>query len=121
MAESVEEMSVGISQISDSAGEAAKLSQVAGEDSRNGGAIILRATSEMNAIAGTMQTTSVVIGALSEESKHISGIVSVIKDVAEQTNLLALNAAIEAARTGEQGRGFAVVADEFELPTRSRL
>lgn len=112
MAASVEEMSVGISQISDSAAEAAKLSQIAGADARDGGATILQATNEMNLIADTMQGTAVAIGALGDESRHIAGIVSVIKDVADQTNLLALNAAIEAARAGESGRGFAVVADE---------
>lgn len=44
---------------------------------------------------------------LSNTSKEIERIVTIITSIAEQTNLLALNAAIEAARAGEDGKGFA--------------
>lgn len=66
----------------------------------------------MERIASTIEESVASIHQLSEKTKDIEGIVTVITNIASQTNLLALNAAIEAARAGEQGRGFAVVADE---------
>lgn len=60
--------------------------------------------------------------AISNSSRKIEEIISVIDDIAFQTNLLALNAAVEAARAGEQGKGFAVVAEAVRaLAQRSAI
>lgn len=72
------------------------------------GAVIDKLTSIIQKIE-IMKVSSVE---LSQSSKEITDVTSLIANIADQTNLLALNAAIEAARAGEHGRGFAVVADE---------
>ncbi len=97
-AASMEEMTASVKQNSDNAGQADQLATTARGLAEEGGTVMDRATSAMNAI--------------SESSQKISDIISVIDGIAFQTNLLALNAAVEAARAGEQGRGFAVVAGE---------
>lgn len=59
-----------------------------------------------------VRQATLAMARISEASREIGGIVSIIDEIAFQTNLLALNAGVEAARAGEAGRGFAVVAHE---------
>jgi uncharacterized phage infection (PIP) family protein YhgE len=71
-----------------------------------------RSTSSTLGIRETVGRSAQTIAQLSDSTREIEQVVSLIQEIAKQTNLLALNAAIEAARAGESGRGFAVVADE---------
>ena len=112
MAASVQQMTVSISHIADSAGSARDVTDESGKLSAEGAKVIAEAVTEMRRIHESVQDTSHAIDDLGKKTETISTIMNVIKEVADQTNLLALNAAIEAARAGEQGRGFAVVADE---------
>lgn len=112
MAATIEEMTVSITHVGDRAHEADQISAKSGMLADSGEKIIVKTSSDINKVAGTVNEAANKINSLVDSAKKISGVVAVIKEVAEQTNLLALNAAIEAARAGDQGRGFAVVADE---------
>ncbi|MBI0509290.1 methyl-accepting chemotaxis protein, partial [Dickeya dianthicola] len=82
----------------DNVRQARQISDDAQRMARQGGDIT-------GSVVSTMQS-------ISDSSRKIADITSVINGIAFQTNILALNAAVEAARAGEQGRGFAVVAGE---------
>jgi len=97
-ASSMEQMTSTVKQNADNASKASDLATAARELADKGGAVVSQAVRAMNEI--------------SQSSRKIVDIISVIDEIAFQTNLLALNAAVEAARAGEQGRGFAVVASE---------
>lgn len=97
-ASSMEEMTSTVKQNADNARQANQLAISTSEQAEKGGAVVSKAVEAM--------------GEITDSSKKIADIISVIDEIAFQTNLLALNAAVEAARAGEQGRGFAVVASE---------
>ncbi|WP_413284760.1 methyl-accepting chemotaxis protein [Vibrio sp. MA40-2] len=82
------------------------------EHSVRGRELIMSVVEQMEDVTAAVNGTVSQVKELEAKTADIGGIVNMISEISDQTNLLALNAAIEAARAGETGRGFAVVADE---------
>ncbi|WP_018412844.1 methyl-accepting chemotaxis protein [Methyloversatilis thermotolerans] len=112
LAAAIEELSVSITHVADSAGVADSITREARSAASEGEQKLDSMVQSMQRIVTEIGDASAAVTALAGRTREISNVGRIIQEIAEQTNLLALNAAIEAARAGESGRGFAVVADE---------
>ena len=122
LAATVEQFSVSIQSISESAELVRGTSQRSLEGSREGVNSLEKLRDEFGRVKSAFDAINASVINFVLSAKSISSLTREVKDIADQTNLLALNAAIEAARAGEMGRGFAVVADEVrKLAEKSSL
>jgi methyl-accepting chemotaxis protein len=108
----VQEMTSNTQSVSENATVASGAAKRAEDAAHQGGDVIKRVVTGMQALQRNTQTAAVKIKRLGERSMEISTIIGTIQKISAQTNMLALNAAIEASRAGEHGLGFTVVADE---------
>lgn len=111
--QAMHDVTATVQQTSDSSSNMSQKSKHTAEVTRDGQDKMKIMSNQMLGIDHFVDSTSIAMGEVNEESVKIENIVSMIKSITNQTHLLSLNASIEASRAGEHGKGFSVVATEI--------
>jgi methyl-accepting chemotaxis protein len=103
------------------AASAAESAKKAASSTMQGAGLTRQSVDAMEDLSAKISVMADQIMQLGDQTRDISAIAVLLRELAEQINILALNATLEAARAGEHGEGFAVVASEIrKLAGQSR-